>query len=76
MPEKNPRVIQDTDPVKTQAWRAALERHETQVAQQKVFNEVVMKKHYEKVAGDDAQVAHEADDRKHKQKRFFEEIRT
>ena len=76
MPEKNPRVIQDTDPVKTEAWRAALARHESQVAQQKSFNEVVMKKHYEKVAGDDAQVAHEHDDRKRKQQRFFEEIRT
>ena len=76
VPEKNPRVIQDTDPVKNEAWRAALARHESEVAQQKSFNEVVMKKHYEKVAGDDAQVAHENDDRKQKQKRFFEEIRT
>lgn len=76
VPEKNPRVIQDTDPVKNEAWRAALARHESEVAQQKQFNEVVMKKHYEKVAGDDAQVAHENDDRKRKQKRFFEEIRT
>lgn len=75
VPEKNPRVIQDTDPVKTQAWRAALERHESQVAQQKQFNEVVMKKHAEKVHGDVAQVAHENDDRKQKQKHFFEEIR-
>jgi len=32
VPEKNPRVIQDTDPVKDTAWRAALQRHEQQVA--------------------------------------------
>ena len=27
-PERNPRVIQDTDPVKKNAWKDALARHE------------------------------------------------
>jgi len=48
-PEKNPRVIQDSNPVKSNAWRDALMRHEDKIAQQKGFNETVMKKHYDKI---------------------------
>ncbi len=48
-PERNPRVIQDHDPVKKTAWQNALARHELTVAQKKGFNEVIMAKHYEKI---------------------------
>ncbi len=37
-PERNPRVIQDHDPVKKTAWQNALARHEQSVAQKKGFN--------------------------------------
>ena len=76
VPELNPRVIQDTDPVKKQAWQEAQVRHENSVKNQKHFNESLMKKHYEKIRGDDEAVASENNTRREKQKRFHEDIRT
>ena len=52
MPEKNYRVIQDDDPAKNTAWRQALERHETNVAQTKNFNQTVMNNFYGKINKD------------------------
>jgi len=46
------------------------------VAQQKNFNEVVMKTHYDRVAGDEKAVENEQAIRKQKQKHFYEEIRS
>lgn len=37
-PDQNPRVIQDNDPVKATTWKAAVNRHQTTVSQQKQFN--------------------------------------
>lgn len=66
-PEKNPRVIQDTNPVKSNAWRDALQRHENSVAQQKGFNETVMKKHYQQIKSDTDVIDRENETRRQKQ---------
>ena len=76
VPEQNPRVIKDSDPVKSLAWKQALERHEMSVAQQKSFNEGIMKTHYDRVVGDEKAVENEQALRKQKQKHFYEEIRS
>lgn len=52
VPHKNYRVIQDDDPVKNTAWREALQRHETNVNQEKNFNKTVMHNFYNKIASD------------------------
>jgi len=42
VPEKNPRVLQDTDPVKSEAFKAALTKYEEEVSMQRSFNEKFM----------------------------------
>ena len=56
VPEKNHRVLQDTDPVKSETFRQALARHEEQVKAQKNFNEKVITSHYEKIKSDVDQI--------------------
>lgn len=46
VPEKNHRVVQDNDPVKAQAVKAALNNYENQVCHNQKLNEKFMRSHY------------------------------
>ena len=52
VPEKNPRVFQDTNPVKNQAFKAALNKYEQQVQFIRSENEKFMRSHYDGIKRD------------------------
>ena len=52
VPEKNPRVFQDTNPVKNQAFKAALNKYEQQVQFIRSENEKFMRSHYDGIKKD------------------------
>ena len=49
-PEKNPRVIQDSDPMKSIAYKYALDNFESKVQRQRAINEQFMRSHYDAIA--------------------------
>ena len=49
VPEKNHRVIQDTNLVKHTAYKAALNKYEEQVSMQKSANEKFIHSHYDSI---------------------------
>ena len=52
VPEKNPRVFQDNNPVKNQAFKAALNNYEQHVALVRSENERFMRSHYDGIKKD------------------------
>jgi len=57
-PDKNPRVIQDSDPMKNIAYKYALDNYESKVQRQRAVNEQFMRSHYDSIAA--SKVDHEA----------------
>lgn len=49
-PDKNPRVVQDSDPLKSIAYQRALDNYESKVQKQRAINEQFMRSHYDSIA--------------------------
>jgi hypothetical protein len=74
VPEKNPRVLQESTPVRDNAFKIALQRHEQEVSKQKNFNEIVVKNHFDKIRNDQEEHERKNQERREKQRKFQETI--
>lgn len=52
-PVQNPRVIQDSDPIKLKAQAEAQARHDGKIATQKMTNERVVAEHFSRIQADE-----------------------
>ena len=75
VPEKNPRVLQENTPVRSNAFTKALQRHEESIMKQKNFNEQMIKSHFSSIKKGEQEIEIEANERKQKQREFQEKLK-
>jgi hypothetical protein len=73
-PDKNPAVIQDSDPLKQQTMAQALRRYEDEVDRKKQVNEELIAKHFSKIRQDRDQAQAEQELKRKKQELFQQEL--
>ena len=74
-PEKNPRVFQDSNPIKNGAYKLALDNYESKVQRQREINEKFMKSHYDSIASQKRDYENKESERKAQIKRNHGDIR-
>ena len=74
-PEKNPRVLQESTPTRSNAIKMALQRHEDDIKKQKDFNEKIINNHYNRIKNDNDIFSKNVEDRRAKQKEFNHNIK-